>query len=246
MPIFLKDSDDDSGPEQDEDSILPELAFDDDVEDQNQSSTQYKAITVESTLIKLLVYFLLMFQTMFHLSESTLSVLFAFIRLFHMRLASMIGSHKLVHFAEMLPHNIKSARLCVSTSRDNFTKYVCCPKCFSTYTWYKVPTQSGNSLDCNFVQFPTHPQRQHRKPCGTRMFKEVKLSSGKITYHPLRVYCYKSVVDSLQEMLDRPHFVESCEAWRSINNTEHYCDVYDGKVWKDFLSYNGQAFLCSI
>ena len=193
--------------------------------------------------MKLLVYFLLMFQTLFRLSDNALSVLFAFIRLFHKRLAIVIGSDKVVRFAEMLPQDIKSARICVSANRDNFTKYVCCPKCFSTYPWDKTPT---DSLCCNFVRFPTHPQKQHRKPCGKKMYKEVKLSSGKITYRPLLVYCYKSVTDSLQEMLNRPHFFENCEAWRSMNNTDQYCDVYDGKVWKDFLIYDGQMFLCSI
>ena len=182
-----------------------------------------------------------MFQTLFRLSDNALSVLFAFIRLFHKRLAILIGSDKLVRIAEMLPQDIKSARLCVSGDRNNFTKYICCPKCFSIYPWNKTPT--ADSICCNFVRFPTHPQRQHRKSCGKKMYKEVKLSSGKITYHPLLVYCYKSVIESLQEMLKRPRFVEHCEAWRSMNNTDQYCDVYDGRVWRDFLTYDGQPFL---
>ena len=73
------------------------------------------------------------------------------------------------------------------------------------------------------------------------MYKEVKLSNGKVIYHPLLIYCYKSITDSLQEMLNRPQFLELCEAWRSAD--DKYCDVYDGKVWKDFMNYEGKAFL---
>ena len=74
------------------------------------------------------------------------------------------------------------------------------------------------------------------------MYKEVKLSSVKITYCPLLVYSYKSVTDSLQEMLNWQIFF-NCEAWRSMNNIDQYCDVYDGDVWRDFMTYDGQVFL---
>lgn len=78
-----------------------------------------------------------------------------------------------------------------------------------------------DSICCSFVRFPTHLQRQHRNRCGEKIYKEVKLSNGEITYHPLLVYCYKSVIDSLQEMLNRLRFFEHCEAWcsQSMRNT---------------------------
>ena len=44
-------------------------------------------------------------------------------------------------------------------------------------------------------------------------------------------------------MLSHPEFLNHCEAWRSMNNEDQYCDVYDGKVWKDFMTYDGKAFL---
>ena len=62
--FFFKGSDSgDSGPElwvQDEDSNLPEFILED-TGYQHQPSIQYKAVTLESKLIKLLIYFLLMF-----------------------------------------------------------------------------------------------------------------------------------------------------------------------------------------
>ena len=126
---------------------------------------------------------------------------------------------------EMLPQDIKSARLCVSANRDNFMKYVCCPQCFSIYPWSNKPT--AESSVCNFHYM------QHRKPCGRKLYKEVKLSSGKVTYHPLPVYCYKSVTASLQEMLNRPLFLDHCEAWRLKTSTVMCMMVMCGKIlWR--------------
>lgn len=50
--------------------------------------------------------------------------------------------------------------------------------------------------------------------------------------------------ESLQELILRPGFVEKCEAWRSRNiAVDTLADIYDGKVWKEFLNPNGLPFL---
>jgi hypothetical protein len=54
---------------------------------------------------------------------------------------------------------------------------------------------------CSYVQFPSHPQKQHRKTCGDVLMKTVRTASGKLLLQPRLVYRYKSVVDSLQEMM---------------------------------------------
>ena len=44
----------------------------------------------------------------------------------------------------------------------------------------------------------------------------------------------------------RPGFIEKCELWRSHDAPPGtYSDVYDGKVWKEFMYVNGQSFLSS-
>ena len=55
---------------------------------------------------------------------------------------------------------------------------------------------------------------------------------------------YKSVIDSLQDLLTEPGFVEKCEAWREDETPDGtLADVYNGQVWKDFLSRDGIPFL---
>ena len=53
-----------------------------------------------------------------------------------------------------------------------------------------------------------------------------------------------TVINQLEAMLKRPNFAEKCEHWsnRNISNGI-YSDIYDGKVWNDFLTFKGKDFL---
>ena len=45
-------------------------------------------------------------------------------------------------------------------------------------------------------------------------------------------------------MLQRPQFFEKSEQWRNLqSDVGIYHDIYDGKVWKDFMFVNGSPFL---
>lgn len=55
---------------------------------------------------------------------------------------------------------------------------------------------------------------------------------------------YRSITESLQELLRNPGFSLKCEAWRKRSTKEgYYCDVYDGQIWKDFQNLDGIRFL---
>ena len=42
----------------------------------------------------------------------------------------------------------------------------------------------------------------------------------------------------------RPGFLEKCEEWKNRpQNSEFLSDVYNGKVWNDFIFVDGQPFL---
>ena len=58
------------------------------------------------------------------------------------------------------------------------------------------------------------------------------------------MFCCQSIVQSLQSLISRPNFLTNCEEWRHrINDTELLCDIYDGRVWKEFLVVDGKPFL---
>ena len=88
------------------------------------------------------------------------------------------------------------------------------------YTWNDCINQLLNGQDesqlCTFQRFPLHPQPQHRRQCGATLMKKIRNSCGKISLYPQLIYCYtcKSVVESPQDMLRRPDFIDECELWR--------------------------------
>ena len=75
-------------------------------------------------------------------------------------------------------------------------------------------------------------------------YETVKTSGNKLKLVPHLVYCYRSIIQSLQEMILRPRFVEHCEVWRKRNVPPGMLnDVYDGKVWENLMIYEGTPFL---
>lgn len=125
---------------------------------------------------------------------------------------------------------------------------MCCKSCCSIYPIKECKVKLSNgqfeSKKCTFIRFPGHPQLWRRKPCGSTLLKLVKNSSGTINLCPSQVYCYKSLVSSLRELLSRSDFFEQCEHWRNRKTKPNtLSDIYDGSVWKDFMEVNGVPFL---
>lgn len=188
-----------------------------------------------------------MFQTLFRLSDNAMDTLLRFFSMFFKSLAQRVASLP-TSFVEALPGTVQVARKMAESSREHFERYVCCPSCHSLYSLNEsVVKMSNGSVEpkkCSFIEFPTHPQPQHRKPCNTLLMKKVKTKIKGASLYPRLVYCFKSIIDSLQEMLKRPDFFTNCEQWRHRQQRQGlYTDVYDGKIWKEFLNPDGIPFL---
>ena len=154
-----------------------------------------------SALLKLYTFFLLTLQTLFRLSDTAINVLLAVCRLF-LNLS----------FQSFQQHAACSYR----ASGGTFIQDVCCPSCHSLYQWKEciihLPDNQLVSKHCSFQRFPNHPQHQHRHGCGQSLMK-IKSSKGKQSLYPRLIYCYKSVIASLQEMVSKPGFIDECELW---------------------------------
>ena len=60
-------------------------------------------------------------------------------------------------------------------------------------------------------------------------------------FYPLMTYV--DLRTSLQHLLFKK-FVRDCSHGKSmLSNPDLLCDSYDGRVWKQFLSYEGRPFL---
>ena len=100
------------------------------------------------------------------------------------------------------------------------------------------------SKTCSHIVFPNHPQRAHRQPCNTLLMKTVRTKAGTTALYPRRLYCYRSIIESVKEMLTRRDFFRKCEAWRTRKTgSDTLADIYDGSVWKEFANPGGISFL---
>ena len=124
------------------------------------------------------------------------------------------------------PRNLVGLMKFVQFSKHDFSKYVVCPNPVGTklYVLSDITKLDGTgqliALPCN--------------KCGSTLVKE-KLGNGKKFFHPLKIYCYKSIQESLKTLLSRSEFQECCVSWRKRQMPPNsFGDIYDGKVWKDF------------
>lgn len=182
----------------------------------SEGVTPSQVDTTSASLLRLYVFFLLMFQTLFKLSDTAVSALLLFLSMFFKTISRSLKVIIPEGFLLKLPRNVYRARMIASngTNRSDFTQYICCPTCHSIYIREECITTT-ESKKCNYVKFPNHPQSQHRSQCGTVLIKTVKTQTGKYVLQPKLIYCYRSVIDSLKEMVKRQNFIEQCEEWRN-------------------------------
>ena len=225
----------------------PELWHNELADDTSATCSNEEVYSQESSeLVKVYLFFLFMFQTFFKVSDAAINVLLNFFSLF---ICLVVHILKLDHLRVLkLPSSIYTARKTINANiRDDF-KYVCCPACHTIYPpEHCIINQPGHvqvSTNCTFVRFPMHPMEPHRSPCGTVLMKTIKTPSGKVNLHLKFTYCYRSIIQSIQDLLLCPQFFQLCESWRKCASEDGiFRDVYDGQVWKDFLFYEDQPFL---
>ena len=216
--------------------------------DENDMSSNVE----QNILVRAYVMFLLTWQTLFRVSDTGINILLQFFSVLLKLLASGLRVTALNSFCQCLPLSIKAAKKYIGTSGDLFTKYASCPLCDSIYPvdTCKVmqPDKTFASKKCTNVKFPNHPHATQRRPCNTQLLKRVRTPAGTTSLYPRRMFCYQSLVDALGHFMQRPGFVQRCELWRTIKNTPNtLSDIYDGKVWSEFLNVNGiPFFICTI
>lgn len=153
------------------------------------------------SLVLWLTGFLLLIQARYFTSDAIIDALLKFLCVFFKVLGHL--SQFAAKLAIALPSSICMLQ---KTTKDcsRFTKYVVCQKCHGLYYFEDCSAISEGQLaskKCNFVLFPNHPHEKQRAPCGCVLLKAVILPSGKRIMYPLKVYPYKSLLSSLQQLL---------------------------------------------
>ena len=190
--------------------------------------------------------FLSFFQLCYRLSDRGMTLLLGFLKSLVQWLCSLCPHTDLKAFHNYLPATVYFLRKLIGNNQQ-LISYVVCPQCHSVYKYDECVLKNHNgtkeSAKCSFVRFPNHPHRRKRQICGTQLLKRAKCGSS-YQLVPRMVYAYNSVISSLTRLINRPNFLQKCEHWHHISRSpEMYCDVYDGKVWEDFMIVNEKPFL---
>ena len=127
-----------------------------------------------------------------------------------------------------------------------------CPKCHSVYNYedcVNKSTSHGRSTSklCKHIAYPNHPHQSRRTPCDTLLLKAVK-TKREICLQPFKIYPYCSFRYSMASLASRTSFLDECEKWRNClvrAPPSLLGDIYDGVIWKQFLSSNEFNYLSS-
>lgn len=185
-----------------------------------------------------IVMFLSLFQTLHFISDKAISWLIQFLYVLMKYLGTF--SPQVAQIAEKIPRSLyimKNKHLGIDF--NDITRYVVCTSCHSLYLYNECTERIGSQIKPKQCLHKTFS-----RVCNYNLVKEVVSCSGNIKLYPSKVYCYKSVISSLQKLLLRPGFSDLCESTRNFHLEESgMTDVYNGQIWKDFLNYGGKNFL---
>ena len=177
-------------------------------------------------IIRLLVYYLFRWYVKWRISDQAanmlLKIIYAFFRILGRQQALM--KEALIYFPKKLSDLFNSVKF----SKKCFNKYAVCPNpaCTKLYSLEDITALDGNG----------QPTGLSCTTCGSHLTTETVLSNGKRRFHPLKIYCYKSIKESLERLLQFPNFYQSCQAWMTRDTPANsLCDIYDGQVWKSFF-----------
>lgn len=228
----------------DGDFTLAEERGDQPVEDDSPTDD----LMMKSTLLfQWLCLFLCSWQSINVLPDSVLANLLSFLYDFFCLLTA--ENVFLVSTTTLFPPTIYKLYKNLGLKKDNFSKYVICRKCFALYKYddcVKIIEGEKQSATCTNILFPNHTQIARRRPCGELLLKVVKLSDGSKCLYPFKTYCYKSIEQSLEQLLRVPDFQRKCEKWRERRQDMGIMtDVFDGKIWKEFHLSDKNNFLKS-
>ena len=193
-------------------------------------------------ILKLVCLFFLTWQAIFKIPDAAIQVVLKFMRAFLLKLAAIHETGSLKQLHEIFPQTLEQARKLESIDRNDFKKMVICSKCHSTYLY----EDCLNSTKCSYVRFPQHSQKRMRKKCDYSLVKLIKTATGKQIERPLKIFCYKSVIVSIEKLAKQPGMIHTLNHWNNRNIPDGIlADIYDGKVWKAHLNINGKDFLNS-
>lgn len=181
-----------------------------------------------------IIIFILRFQTRFRLSDTAIDTLIKFVK----HVLTKLDCNRFKNFPTSLYTTRKKLGL-----KHQFVTFSVCPSCHKLHNIKNVKQHTVREQKaikkCDHIQFPNN-QRHSLRKCDAPLSEQKELGDGKIVNSPLLIYPMANVKDQLLHMYQRPDFEKSLKLWanRSVEE-EILCDIYDGKIWKNFSNNGG-------
>ena len=190
-----------------------------------------------NSLLQWLLYFLLIWQSICHISDNGLAWLLKFLFQFLRVLNVHISDYAIESLVAAFPTSIYMVRQCLKLDRDDFAKYVVCRKCYNCYEYGECLSEvNGKHVAKRCSNKLYSGGKAHL--CNSQLVKKVMLKDNVTKFYPLHYYCFNSVINALERLVTKPGFPQKCEEWREDATSENLdgimTDVYQGKLWKDF------------
>ena len=207
--------------------------------DESHASQAEELSNDEQSVVWWVIAFTCVFETLHSLSSRAVAWLLHLLSSLFLFLSEY--SNKIGNIARAFPStlhqrfNYINEKLCLPSLR----RYVVCQACLSLHDYDECLERRGSRM---LVKSCPECQLQNKT---VPLLREVVTGRGNKKFYPYLVYPYVSLVSSLQSLFLRPGFYGLCEEWckRPKQLQPHLSDVYDGRLWEDYMEFDGEAFL---
>lgn len=152
-----------------------------------------------NSLVFWFVYFLLIWQATCHLSDNGLAWLLKFfvswLKVLGVEISNEVFENLLLSFQASL----YLVRQFLNLDRDDFNKFVVCPKCTKLHKYDSCLEMINNrqvAKKCSNKYY----SRRKKMVCNTNMVPRVTLQNGKTCFYPIRYYCARSIIEELEKI----------------------------------------------
>jgi hypothetical protein len=111
----------------------------------------------------------------------------------------------------VFPTSLYMLRQFLKIDRDDFTKYVVCPKCYKCYEYGECLVDRNGQYFAKRCSNKLY-SRGKSHVCNTQLVEKVTLKDNVTKFYPLYYYCYNSLINTLENM------VKNLDLWKSARN----------------------------
>ena len=102
-------------------------------EEEEGETTKTTGLSISNSVVKLIIMFLVVWKTLHNISDSAICILCAFFKKVIELLAKISQSKAIKDIANLLPNSLYMIRKYLGIKREDFQKYIVCPKCSAIY-----------------------------------------------------------------------------------------------------------------